>query len=199
MKRSTLWPCLALVLLGIGCVSPGRLADLRDCFELSVGVGPGLAVDVDLGYLSHPSIGFAAVTQRAGVGNRECCGRWKETEWPFPTTVYIVFHPEGGGSPLASYASNRDPAPRGGRKNHELDFWLPPVVKTKGIRRMHKLVPFWTFHNATDFGAGATLAVVSVRAGLNPLETIDFALGFVGLDIGRDSPRAGKADDAEAE
>jgi len=51
------------------------------------------------------------------------------------------------------------------------------------------MVPFWTFHNATDLSAGVTLGVVSARAGLNPLEIIDFALGFVGLDIGRDDPR----------
>ncbi len=39
-----------------------------------------------------------------------------------------------------------------------------------------------------DFEAGATLGIVSARAGINPLEIIDFLLGFVGVDIAKDDP-----------
>jgi hypothetical protein len=181
-----------ILLILAGCVSPGRFADLRDCGEFSVGVGPGLAIDVDLGYLSHPSFGICPMAQRSrmiGTDSRNFYGRWQEGGLTFPLVLFLALHPEGGWSPLVSYVSNRDPGARGGKHFGEIDFWLPPVPVTEGIRKMCKQVPFWTFHNAADFSVGATLVAVSARAGINPLEIIDFALGFLGLDIARDDPR----------
>jgi len=164
--------------MAAGCVSPGRLADLRDCGRFSVGAGPGLLVDAELGWLSHPSVGAMARTQRIGIDTRDNCGQWEESEFGSPLLQLLI--PAHESHPLWSYA--RDP----GDPKDEAGFWLPPV--TKAARDFHGVAPHWTFHNATDLSIGATIGIIAARVGINPLEWIDFCLGFGGLDIGRDDP-----------
>jgi len=48
--------------------------------------------------------------------------------------------------------------------------------------------PF-SFHELTDLEIGGTLLVFSARAGINPLEIVDFVFGFVGIDIANDDPK----------
>jgi hypothetical protein len=49
-------------------------------------------------------------------------------------------------------------------------------------------------------GGQLSLGVVSIRAGINPLEILDFLLGFLGFDIaGDDPPRENKEDEPHAD
>lgn len=169
----------SVLLLATGCVTPGRLVDLSDCGRFSVGWGVGLMADVELGWLTHPSVGVRARTQRLGIDARDNCGRWDEMEYGSPFLQLMI--PAHEAHPLWSYA--RDP----GRPTDEAGFWLPPV--TKGAREFHGVAPHWTFHNATDLSVGGTAGVLAVRLGINPLELVDFAFGYAGLDIGRDDPK----------
>ena len=74
---------------------------------------------------------------------------------------------------------------------------LPAVEPTDGPRA--EANPF-AFHNATRLEGQLSLGVVSVRAGINPLEILDFLLGFLGFDIaGDDPPRGEKGDESHAE
>jgi hypothetical protein len=162
------------------------LADLSDCGRFSVGTGVGLMADVELGWLSHPSVGIMSKTKRLGIDARDNCGRWDEMEYGSPLLQFMI--PAHEAHPLWSYA--RDP----GRPKDEAGFWLPPV--TKGAREFHGVAPHWTFHNATDLSAGATLGAFAARLGVNPLESVDFAFGFAGLDIGQDDSKPEKPTEA---
>ncbi|MBS3763968.1 MAG: hypothetical protein ACLFWL_13670 [Candidatus Brocadiia bacterium] len=183
---------LALLLLGSGCASD-RIADLKDCGRLSIGVGLGLSADVKIGDLTHPSLGLMSYTYRVGHENRDISGQWSEMEGAFP--LVIVANRLGAENPFfASYIADttRKGGAGGMEKFHRVGFWLP-FERRKLDKGKLGLSPFNT---ATDLQAGATLGIVSARAGINPLEIVDFLLGFVGLDIARDDePRKkGKRD-----
>jgi hypothetical protein len=166
------------IIAAAGCVSPGRLADLKDCGRASVGIGSGLLVDVELGCLTKPSFGGVARTRRVGIDSRDSCGRWEENEIGSPLVQFLI--PIREAHPLWSYA--RDP----GEPKDEAGYWLPPL--TRKSRTFHGVAPHWSFHNSTDLSAGITAGFASARLGVNPLEFLDFTLGYAGLDIGRDDP-----------
>ncbi len=176
-----------LSITSVGCVSPGRLADLSDCARASVGVGRGVLVDVELGYLPHPSIGWYVETERIGIDTRHLHGRWKEREFGFPFLCFLV--PMHEAHPLWSYLKDAQPS----EDADEHGYWLPPL--TEGARTFHGIEPDWSFHNATDLKVGVTAGIISARLGVNPLEFLDFTLGFAGLDIGRDDPKPEQSTD----
>ena len=153
-----------------GCAT-GRLADLRDCGRVSVGAGFGLGADMGVGALTHPSVGLVSMTQRVGFEDRQVCGQWTQIETFFPLAMV--------GGPLFSYYGElSDTNGTRGVACTKEGFWMNFVSDSYPERSF--------FNRATDFEAGATLAVLSVRVGVNPLEILDFLLGFCGFDIARD-------------
>ena len=55
-----------------------------------------------------------------------------------------------------------------------------------------------SFGTLTDFHVGGHAGIVGARIGFNPLEFLDFVLGFAGLDIaGDDAQVAAKAPTTE--
>lgn len=87
--------CLAVAVVASGCAT-GRIADLRDCGKLSVGVGLGLGADVGLGAISHPSVGILSKTHRLGTENRRISGVWSDGEVYFPSVVLAATLSESG-------------------------------------------------------------------------------------------------------
>lgn len=178
MKRMLLF--LALASMASGCAT-GRLHDLRDCGKLSFGYGIGLCADIGIGALSHPSLGLAAETKRLGFESRHVSGSWSEGEMAFPMILLPALTAEAQTLyPLPynlSYSRRIHPDSMGSSIDGWINIWniqTPPE-------------PF--FARATDLEVGATLFVASVRVGVNPLEFIDFLLGFAGIDIAGDDPK----------
>jgi len=172
------------VLVG-GCANPGRLQDLRDCGRLSVGVGVGLSADVKVGDLCHPSLGLLALTHRVGHESRRISGYWTEIEQAFP--AMMISNMVIGNRPFGmSYVRGRPPSFEDGSgfSPEMVGFWLPflPRRPCEGEEWPSSL------HSWTDLEASVTALVVSARVGVNPLEILDFALGFLGLDIAGDDP-----------
>ncbi len=167
------------LLLAAGCAT-GRLADLRDCGRLSLGVGPGLDATAKLGCLAHPSLGIASRTRRVGLENRHRFGSWREEQvvWPAEILVQALGGMWGVASvPLASYERSSWPDRPGAPD--VATSWLPVLQAGRAPN------PF-AFRELTDLEFGASVWTVSVRAGVNPLEILDFLLGFAGFDLARD-------------
>ena len=183
---------LALLLVGAaatGCATE-RIADLRDCGRLSVGVGPGLCADVKIGDLTHPSLGLMSTTHRVGHENRDISGFWTECEAAFPLVVIPnVMGP--GPHFFMSYGADLVAEGHDGalEKFHRVGFWLPFERRKLDDDELGMSA----FNTTTDLQAGITLGVVSARAGVNPLEILDFLLGFAGLDIARDDTKPEEA------
>jgi hypothetical protein len=164
-----------------GCAT-GRIEDLKDCGRLSVGIGVGLDAVAKGGCLAQPSIGINSQTWRFGHENRSRSGTWKEVQVVSPILPIFQFLTQdwGGGTIfLVSYErfdpdSNDDP--------HFARSWLPLVQLADSDKPL-------SFNDITDLEAGGTVLFLSVRAGINPLEIVDFLLGFAGLDIAKDDPR----------
>jgi hypothetical protein len=200
------------LLISTGC-APGRLADLRDAGRVSAGLGIGLSADAKVGALTHPSLGFFATSANLGFDSRDVYGVFHEgrTSEPFASAWArgqnvpfgdalnasgwrAAFKVQDIDIALAAISEPLDghDAPdvivkhyKGKKLSGGVDigYWLP-------IPRQDKLTdPMWTFNSATDLQLGATLVFVSGRVGLNVLETFDFLLGFVGMDIADDDPR----------
>ncbi len=179
-----------------GCAT-GRTPDLRDCGKLSVGFGPGLGVDAQLGALSHPALGIGSWTRRVGWEDRYVAGLWKEGELHSPAANIAMGVVDGGPETIAgrinvSYIRfnegvygyhNRDALHF--RKVPDYGcggYWINTFKSKKKRRNMS------TFHQATNLELGASVLLISARVGVNPLEILDFILGFVGLDIAKDDP-----------
>ena len=145
-----------------GCAT-GRIADLRDCGHLSVGVGRGLDVSAKVGCVVHPSLGIASRTQRFGLENRVRYGTWEEEQivWPVELPMQALARAcSGSGTPLASYEHIRRP-----------EMVSDPRVETSWLPL---LKPGYThpdarsFHELTDLEVGVTLAFVSIKVELVP-------------------------------
>ncbi len=200
MKQLFLVGPLALV-FALGCAAPGRMADLRDSGMLSLGLGVGLAADAKLGFLTHPSVGTVTSSAMAGVDSRDVTGAFFQAGSSWPHSMFWASL-EGGASAdvlnstgwraafeseefSAAFAAIGEPTSRErpkGVAGAQLDAsiedqtWLPIPLDA-------------SFHNSTDFQLGATFFLVSARVGINLLETVDFLLGFAGIDVAKDDPR----------
>jgi len=77
------------------------------------------------------------------------------------------------------------------RAGKEFGYFIPLLSE----RRRESAL---TFHNCTKIEGDVALGAVGVRAGINPLEILDFLLGFFGFDIAHDdqplplSPESGR-------
>lgn len=206
-KRALTWLALAAAL---GC-APGRIADLRDSGRLGIGFGPGLSVDAKLGDLTHPAIGLFGSSAMWGVESREIEGFWYEARVSDPFSIYwyrrtnepwscalISSGWRGTWESLGFFDAVDefdDSIDRDGIAETDTLFegeilrgrvyvsrWLPiPGCEDE-------LTPLFAFHTATDLQVGAHVLLVSARAGVNPLEFLDFLLGFAGIDLAGDDP-----------
>lgn len=192
----------ATALFAIGC-APGRMADLKDSISLGLGPGVGIAADLKAGMFTHPSLGTVTASAMVGSDSRVVSGSYYQIGSNFPHSMFWA-HKEGAstgemlnstgwraafqvkdfnaafvaiGHPTANTTEVVSGMVKGVEVNEDLDEgrWLP-------------IPPEITFSEATDFQFGGTLLLVTARAGFNPLEFVDFVLGFAGLDIAGDDP-----------
>lgn len=188
--------CLMPLLIA-GCAT-GRLADLRDCGRLSVGLGLGVGAEASLGIIGNPSLGAVANKSMFGFDNRDCSGMWTETESFFPASSIISgvmnLISDGGPSTDPTFA----PYARQIQMNIQHGKYLPRdrwIIQNRyrnffiGLPHPGEQPTNSVFHAITDLEIGATAGIVAVRVGVNPLELLDFLLGFVGLDIAGDDPK----------
>jgi hypothetical protein len=204
-----------LVVLALAGCAPGRLADLRDAVHGTVGSGKGLSVDAALGFLTQPSIGlYGAKTVSLGVDSRDAFGFMGETRVSAPY-AYSYARAEGRGV-LASLNSagwrTTYSVTNMQRGFEEVDKPLRPLKPREFDRVIEgrryggravgsrwlplpsaadEFSPLLTFSNATELQLGAHIGIFAARAGVNPLELVDFLLGFGGLDIAGDDPAPG--------
>ena len=167
-----------------GCAT-GRIADVRDCVNLSAGMGLGLGVQARFGGLSHPSLGLMSSGPRIGFENRHIAGAWYEMEGFVPLFAPMVFNAgpleyEGSLANL-SYSRICDNYSIGAPDAFRMGQWIncnaADDPHSSAIKR------------AADIEIGASLLFVSARIGINPLEIFDLFLGFMGLDIAHDDPQ----------
>jgi hypothetical protein len=189
------------------------MADLKDAGRLSLGLGLGLSADAKLGDLTHPSLGILSASAMFGSDSRQVEGLFYEARTSEP---YATLWSRSRGTPwsdalnttgwrgafevtsvdvaieaIAQADPQTPPEELGVEGEGEVlagrvsvGRWLPIPRQTR-----REQFPLFTFNRATDFQLGATLLVVSARAGVNVLETFDFLLGFAGFDIaGDDEP-----------
>ncbi len=194
----------------LGC-APGRMADLKDSGRISAGIALGLSVDVRLGDLSHPAVGLASSGAMIGYDSRDVDGAWFEARVSDPFAIHW-YRREGASWGFALNASgwrgvweslgfldaldefdepfDQEPLPETGSilrgemldGNVSVSRWLP-------IPGGPDPAPLVSFNTATDLQVGATLLLLGARAGFNPLEFLDFLLGFAGQDIAGDDPQ----------
>jgi hypothetical protein len=193
----------AALVLG-GC-APGRLADLRDSGRLSLGLGLGISADAKAGALTHPSLGTAAASASLGFESRDVYGTFYQVSASDPHAMFWA-HGRGKSWLNALNSSGWRAAFQVQRVStafmavgSPVEYEPPQVIvgEMQGMEVAGSLVegrwlpipPRTDFNDATDFQLGATLLLVSARAGVNVLETCDFLLGFFGLDIAGDDPK----------
>ena len=174
------------------------MLDLGDCGTFGVGAGYGLDATVQAGALAEASLGIGHNIHYRGWNGHTGVTKWENAQlsWPPsllmsavemgmggrgccllpPETFYAVPDPDRMGAPRRP--GNRTPA---GTESKHFGYALP-LLSEQGRERT------CSFHNSTRVEAEVSLGVVSVRAGLNPLEIIDFLLGFLGFDIAGDDP-----------
>ena len=198
MKRiiRTILGIISLAIVA-GCAT-GRMSDLRDCGKLSIGVGPGLGVDAQLGAISHPSLGIGSWTRRIGWEDRYVAGLWKEGELHSPVANIAMSVVDGGPDTICGRMNisciRFNEGVYGYHNRDHLHFkkvpdygyggrWINTLKSGKGQKNMT------TFHQATNLELGVSALLISARVGINPLEIVDFILGFVGLDIAKDDPK----------
>lgn len=189
--------------LVIGC-APGRIADLRDSGRLSIGIGLGLSADAKLGDLTHPSLGLFSTAGMVGFDSRRVSGAYFDARTSEPYATWWAL--DGGSSLLGALNDS------GWRASFETTGYGPALGPVLGPFRQGRpedlpasangeplngdlddgtwlpLPPYTSYRTLTDLQLGAHLLVLGARIGINPLEIIDFAAGFVGLDPAGDSP-----------
>ena len=208
--RASLALLVAMALLGC---APGRVADLRDSGRIGIGFGLGLSADAKLGDLTHPALGVASASAMMGFESRDIDGPWYEAHASAPYAI-PWYRREGKSWGYALGSSgwrgtwealdwldalvevdemiDQDALPETGTRvgGELLDGkvtvrrWLP----IPGL--VEETSPLFSFNTATDLQLGAHLLLINARLGFNPLEFLDFLLGFGGLDIADDDPSA---------
>jgi len=192
-----------IVLFALGC-APGRMADLQDSASLSLGMGVGIAADMKAGMLTHPSLGTVTASAMMGSDSRDVAGSYYQVSSGWPHSMFWA-HKEGkpGGEVMnstgwraafevkefqAAFVAIGHPT----ANTTEIVSGTVEGVEAEGIVDEASWLPIppdLSFNEATDFQAGGTLLLVSLRAGFNPLEFLDFLLGFGGVDIAGDDPK----------
>jgi hypothetical protein len=195
----------------LGC-APGRIADLKDSGRISAGLALGLSLDAKLGDLTHPALGIVSSGAMVGFDSREIDGAWFEARVSDPFAIHW-YRREGTSWGYALNSSGWRGAWESLGWLDALDELDEPIdqeglPETGTIFRGEMLdgkitvsrwlpipggpddpSPLFAFATASDIQAGATLLVIGARVGFNPLEFLDFLLGFAGQDIAGDDPQ----------
>ena len=170
-----------------GC-APGRLDDLKDCGRISIGLGMGLEAHAKVGSLTQPTIGLGSASVKIGHEDRSTTLLWGEfvRAWP---AVWMADRTEYVDSNHGLNVSGDRGAAfhRSTLENREY-YWIPLLSADADYDPL-------AFSEITDLQAGAAVGPVSAHVGVNPLEIVDFALGFVGLDIAGDDPKPPETQD----
>jgi hypothetical protein len=180
---------LLLVVLSAGCVCSGRIGDLADCGKASVGLGIGISANAKLGCLTEPAVGLGSSSCRVGHESRTSTGAWIDLApvWPMCRALAgdmlpIEFEEEAPW--WLSSCHIQGPLRMDGLLNRPASgrSWIPEFIyDPDGFKST------WV-SSVTALELGVMAGVAGVRVGLNPLEMVDFCLGFVGLDIAKDDP-----------
>jgi hypothetical protein len=180
------------------------MADLQDSASLSLGMGVGIAADLKAGMLTHPSFGTVTASAMLGSDSRDVAGSFYQVSSGWPHSMFWA-HKEGasGGQVMnstgwraafevkefqAAFVAIGHPT----ANTTEIVSGMVEGVEAEGTiddARWLPIPPELSFNEVTDLQVGATLLLVSARAGFNPLEFLDFLLGFAGVDIAEDDPK----------
>lgn len=168
--------------LAAGC-APGRLDDMKDCGRISIGPGVGLEVHAKVGSLTQPTVGLGGASLKIGHEDRNTESSWGEfvVAWP---TIWMLEKPENTNDDEGlNVSGKRGPAFHRSTLANSEYYWIPLLSADDDYDPL-------AFSEITDLQVGATIICVSAHVGINPLEILDFALGFVGMDIADDDPKA---------
>jgi hypothetical protein len=195
---------------GSGRFARERLLDLSEIASFSVGSGKGLAVDASLGALSQPSLGlYGAKTVAYGLMDRDVRGFIAESSVSAPYAFRYARESGAGFFEALNFSGWRAAYSVGRlqRGFEEVDKPLSPVAPREfgetidGRRYGGEIVggrwlplpsaadrfsPRFGFGQLTEFGLGVHVAIFAARVGVNPLELVDFILGFARIDIAGD-------------
>ena len=200
--------CLALLVGAGGCASVSdwagaRARDLGDCVRGSVGLSGGLYVEAEATAVLNPSAGFGdfAIPPKWTLA-------WDPRPLPpgrvrtsaFPTL--LVGWPFYRHEMIAMGYADSSPGWRG----FLAPFFLVGSDHSEGrgnsLLGMHALLPNPLLVEARAetpterlsrqswVGGSATVGIIGVDAGINPLEIVDFLVGLFGWDLLEDDDRA---------
>jgi hypothetical protein len=210
--RSLMLTCFVVALLLLtGCAS-SLVRDLQDCVSVSVGTGsatdkdgnktsvPALAADIQIGFITHPSLATTLSTDSINYGWRDGDFRGEMNEFgmfePWITFVEPPYFPIGSYLVLEQSKninhSNHDSINQiikfikkdmynGDTRFDEslymkAGLWWPiPIFPEDNDVKM----PF-SLCELTNINAGVHLGYVTLRAGVNPLEFVELVFSLFG-------------------
>ncbi len=205
----------------MGRYAHDRMLDLVDCAKFNVGYGIGLAADLHVTDWFAPGIGYLSYTTNFGWDDRVIHGTWEECV-VINTPAYAVeavigdaeqrsdtdYNPVAqirrlalAGVFLANERWIRNGRTRRVTVGHYSLFNFASVSRflrqtdpgsfflREGERPNDRRRSFW---DRAWIEAGATVGLVQLRAGVNPLQMLDFLAGLVGLDPVGDDRRVVK-------
>ncbi|MFQ5504670.1 MAG: hypothetical protein ACE5F1_07740 [Planctomycetota bacterium] len=192
-----------------------RGLDLADCFKFNIGAGLGLAVDMRATDYFAPGLGYLSYTANVGWDDRDTHGTWKEVVVVnTPRAVWEVIGSVEE-ERLSSETMPSERIARLALASVFLanERWIrrdETGQVTVELYSLFNFAPVSSFLRAADpggylvhegetaelkekefwdtgwFEIGATAGFVHLRAGVNPLQMIDFACGLLGLDPAKD-------------
>jgi len=181
---------IGTILFSCGCATSyweNRLNDLADVGKVSLGLGGGLGLELQATDFVHPSFGTGGTGFCMGHENRHASGVWTQAYLFFPAATAVAAL-AGKDLPESEGVSSVQMVIYGSRKTMieatRYMVWKDYYLLSEEKSKAEKLSVPWT----RRMGVEATVAVwlVIVRAGVNPAELVDFALGFTTLDIAGD-------------
>jgi hypothetical protein len=188
-KNALLFMLAAAAFAGSGCslvqnYAADRFNDLADVVSAGVGLGYGFDARLHVSDLFYPCIGWSE-TKMVGLRGRNI-GTWREAHYGFPCAqaagIYYYFFTDNKNLWRLVYTYH----------NWEERDYSNPILIPKSLLYDLAISPFGSYDSTlTDseypadtwvIGAGFTL-FFSMDFGLNLYELVDFALGFVTIDI----------------
>lgn len=163
----------------------GRLGDFFEVFDLNVGLGDGVKLDVKYG------VNFLGAGRVRSVRLGLADGRldfWQERDrslglfpfsllgWPAHLAGRVLGDPK-----LSEKALNLAMAHSLGTQTVDRE-----LVAKEGAVVLHDVLKMWrhtTWGNSLPLGAEVHGGLVGVRVIAKPLQAMDFVLGFVGIDL----------------